>query len=283
MRRFWGWTTAATLALGAAMLATLATPLGFALWHYNASFVAALVAAALAWPALRTRRVATLVMAWSGLVATASGFAMLYTKQFPYKEWLTWWHSFTSVVLLLAFLVHWLHNKTRLWGFTTRLAARDRGAGAALVGAWAGVALGAAWTWSDPAARALFTSQRYLALASWAILGGVTLAYGAWLATRAPPLRARLALPKHRNVARALVDASLFLAHWGAIVTGFLLVWLAAPLRAGDLKYVSKWWHTATSVLFVALVALHVGFNARPLAAHARRVDADLAPSPPEP
>lgn len=276
MRRFWGWTLALALVLGLALALTLRAPLGFALWHYNASFAAALLAALLARRALERRRVATLAMAGTGVVATLTGFAMLYTKDFPYKEWLTWWHSFTSFALLLAFLVHWLHNHPRLSDFTKRLFARDRLAGAGLATAWLALAAFAAWTWS-PEVAPRFTRGNYLYLSSWAVLVGVALAYGAWLAYRLPALRRRLDRTAHRNAARAAVDTSLFLAHWGALLTGFALLYFAEPLRAGPLKYVSKWWHTAASVLFLALVALHVGFNARPLAAHARRVDDELA------
>lgn len=276
MRRFWGWTLALALSLALALVATLRAPLGLARWHYDASFLVALAAAALAWRPLARRRVATLAMAATGIVATASGFAMLYTKDFPHKEWITWWHSFTSFALLLAFLVHWLHNHPRLWDFTKRLFSRGVVAGAAAACAWIGLLALGAWTWSaDVAPR--FTRENYLYLSSWAVLAGVALAYGAWLLYRLPALRRRLAQTAHRNQTRALVDTSLFLAHWAALTTGFALLYFAAPLRDGPLKYVSKWWHTATSVLFLALVTLHVAFNARVLAAHARRVDDELA------
>ena len=279
VRRFWGWTLALALAVALALYATLPTPIGFSIWHYNASFLAALVATGLAWRALRHRRVATLAMAASGIVATATGFAMLYTKDFPRKEWIMWWHSFTSFLLMLAFLVHWLHNNARLWDFTKRLLVRERSAGFGAAGAWIAIAGVGAWSWLTDA-RGIFTSANYQYLASWAVLGGVVLAYGAWLAYRLPSMRAKLAITAHRNRARALVDTSLFLSHWGALLTGFALLYFYEPLRAGPLKYVSKWWHTATSVAFLAFLALHIGFNARLLAAHARRVDEELAAKP---
>lgn len=277
MRRFWGWTTGLVAALLAAMVASLPTNLGFSLWHYNASFVAAALAALVAWRLLRRRRVATLTMALSGSVATITGFVMLYSKDLPAKEWVTWWHSFTSFALLLTFLVHWIHNNARLTGFTRRLLTRERAAGYTVLGAWVGIALAGAWTWLTDA-RGLFTRENYLLVSSWTVLMGVSFSYGLWLAFRAPPLRRRLAHPDARNSARSLVDTSLFLSTWGSMLTGLALLWFAAYLRGGNLKYVSKWWHTSTSVAFVALVALHVGFNARLLAAHARRLDAELPP-----
>lgn len=272
MRRFFAWLGGTVALLVLAMAATLPTRLGFDLWHYNAALALALAAALLAWPLLRARRFATMTMAFTGTAATATGFAMLYTKDFAYKEWLTWWHSVTSFGFTLAFLAHWLHNHPRLWSFTKRLAARDRGAGWPLAAAWLGVALAAAWTWS-PAMSRRFTRDNYLYLSSWAVFVGVACTYGVWLAFRWPALRDRLARSATRNRARALVDASLFLSNWGALLTGFALLYFAVPLRSGDLKYVSKWWHTATSVAFLSLVALHAGFNARLLAAHARRLD----------
>ncbi|HVM44853.1 MAG TPA: hypothetical protein VM582_02865 [Candidatus Thermoplasmatota archaeon] len=275
MRRFWGGMGALLALLAAAMAATLLTPLGVPLWHYNASFLLLLVALGASWRLLQRRRVATMTMAVSGALAVGTGFAMLYTIQFPYKEWLTWWHCFTSFALLLAFLVHWLHNHPRLMDFTRRLLVRERVPGYAATGAWALLLAGGAWL-ATPAARGAFTSENYVYLSTWAVLVGIVFTYGLWLAYRLPAMQARLARPAHRNRARALIDTSLFLSHWAALLTGFALLYFAEPLRAGPLKYVSKWWHTATSVAFLALVVIHVGFNARLLAAHARRLDDDL-------
>ncbi|HEX2022815.1 MAG TPA: hypothetical protein VHH36_08870 [Candidatus Thermoplasmatota archaeon] len=270
MRRFWLALAAILSALGLAMAATIPTRLGFGLVEYNVAFLLSVLAVAASWPWWRQRRFATLSMAVSGAVATATGAAMLYTKDFPYKEWITWWHSWTSFVFALAFLVHWLHNHPRLWGFAKRLFAGERRAGVPLALAWIG--LGAFFVWTGlPGVREGFTRENYLHLASWAVLGGAALAYGAWLLFRLPAMRARLADVAPRNRLRALVDASLFLANWGALLTGFALLYFADFLRSGDLKYASKWWHTATSALLLALVAIHVGFNARVLAAHARR------------
>ena len=277
MRRFWAWTVGLVALLAAAMAATLPTTLGVALSHYNASFLAALLLAAAGWRLLQRRRVATLAMALTGVAATLTGFAMLYTKQLPNKEWMTWWHSFTSFALVLAFLVHWYHNQPRLVQFTKQLFRPRAVAGVSLAAGWVGVLAAGALTWG-PGVNARFTSENYLYLSSWAVLVGVAVPYGLWLAYRLPPLRARLGERPHRNRARALVDTNLFLAHWAALLTGFALLYFADFLRGGDLKYVSKWWHTATSVAFLALVVLHVGFNARPLAAHARRVEKDLGP-----
>lgn len=276
MRRFWIGSVLVLAALAAAMAATLPTTLGFELWHYNVAFLATGLAAALWRPLWLHRRAATLATALMGALATATGLVMVYTKDFPYKEWLTWWHCVTSVALLLAFLAHWWHNNARLWTLTKRLfEPRERIFGALALLAWVALLAAGAWT-AAPGVRERFTRENYLYVVSWTVLAGVVLAYGPWLAYRLPALRARLARRQHRNRARGLVDASLFLGHWAALLTGFALLWLAEPLRAGDFKYVSKWWHMATSVAFLALVALHVGFNARILAAHAERVDKDL-------
>lgn len=272
VRRSWISTLVLALGLAVAMAATLGTPLGFSLVEYNVAFGALVASAAAAWGLLARRRFATLAMAYSGAVATITGFAMLYTVEFAYKEWLTWWHSATSFAFLLAFLVHWLHNRVRLWGLTRKLFASQRAPAILAAAAWTTIALLLAWSWLTPA-RLAFTRERYLAQASWAVLASVLLAYGIWWAFRIPTLRARLTVPALRNRARGLVDTSLFLANWGALLTGLALLYFADALRGGELKYVSKWWHTATSAAFLAFLALHVGFNARLLAAHARRVD----------
>lgn len=279
MRRFWWGSLALTALLTLSMALTTSSRVGFALWHYTLAFVATFLLSAALWPLLRSRRITTLLMAFSGIPAVATGFAMLYTKQFPLKEWVTWWHSVTSFALVLAFLVHWFHNHARLNEFTRRLLTRDRRAGLPAAAMWA-LALGVgAFTWA-PGWRERFTSENYLLLASWAVLVAITFTYGLWLVFRWPRLHERLREPRFRNLSRSLVDTGLWLAHWLVIVTGFALVYFAEPLRAGPLKYVSKWWHTATSVAFLALVTLHIGFNARLLAAHARRVDAALRPRP---
>lgn len=257
------------------MALTTATEVGTPMWHYHASLAAVILAGLLAWPLLARRRIATLLMLFTGVPATATGFVMLYTREFPFKEWITWWHCVTSFGLALAFVVHWIHNHPRLWVFARRLLQRDRAPGALLTGAWLGVALAGAITWGTGASEA-FHRANYRYLASWAILVGVAGTYGAWLLFRVPRLRERLARTEPRNRARAAVDTSLFLAHWLAILTGFILLYVPTLLETNGIRYVGKWWHTATSVAFLSLVTLHVGFNARLLGAHARRVDQDL-------
>lgn len=273
MRRFAAWAGALGAGTLLVMLATLLAPVGASAWHYNASFVGIIVIALAATPLLKRRRVATLTMAFSGILATVTGFAMLYTKQFAYKEWITWWHSVTSFVLLVAFVAHWLHNQTRFWDLARRLFG---GAGLGLAVVWGAILAFAAWS-GLPEGRAGFTSENYLVVSSWTILACVAGAYGVWLAYRLPALQRRVEDSAHRNRLRGLVDVSLFLAHWGALVSGLALVWFADFLRGDSgFKYVSKWWHTGTSALFLAILAIHIGFNARFLAAHARRVDAEL-------
>lgn len=275
MRRFWSWSAALTGVLVLAMALTTATDIGTPMWHYHASLAAVILVGLLAWPLLKRRRIATLLMIFTGVPAVATGFVMLYTREFPFKEWITWWHCVTSFGLALAFIVHWFHNHPRLWAFARRLFERDRAPGALVAGAWLGVALAGALTWGTGASEA-FHRGNYRYLASWAILVGVAGTYGAWLLYRVPRLRARLARTEPRNRARAVVDTSLFLAHWLAILTGFILLYVPTLLETNGIRYVGKWWHTATSVAFLGLVTLHVGFNARLLGAHARRVDQDL-------
>ena len=257
------------------MAATWNTSVGFPLWHYNVSLLVVGLLAFPLWPLLQRRRVVTLGMAYGGALATLTGFVMLYTKEFARKEWLTWWHSVTSFVFLGLFLVHWAHNQPRLSQFTRKVA-RGLPQGAAAGSAWtAGIVLGV-FAWS-PDGRGLFTRENYILVSTWTIWWGIALTWGIWLWHRRDAWRARLARPAYRNTARALVDTSLFLACWGALITGFLLLYLPAWFDASGLKYVSKWSHTATSVLLLMFVALHIGFNARLVQAHATRVDDELA------
>lgn len=282
MRRFWAGSLALMALLVAAAIATAGTGLGVPMRDYHWGFLALGVAAAAGWPLLRRRRVTSMLVLYTGILATASGFLLLYLKDglkdAGLKDWMKWWHSVTSVALLIAFLVHWLHNHARLTGFARRLLTRDRHLGLPVVGGWALVGAIGALTWSD-AGKALFTEGNYLLLSGWAVLAGVSFAYGLWLLFLWPRLRERLAAEGARNRARALVDTSLWLAHWLALLTGFALLYLKDFLHGNGYKHVSKWWHTSTSVAFVALVVLHVGFNARLVAAHARRIERDLGRS----
>lgn len=275
MRRFWALTLVLLLAAVLAMAATVATPLGTPLWHYNVSLVALALLALPALPLLKRRRVATLAMGYTGLLATVTGFVMLYTKQLPNKEWMTWWHSVTSFAFLGFFLIHWWNNQPRLANFTRRLAnARPQGPAAAT--AWtAGILLGI--TTATPDGRALFTTHNYLLLSTWVVWITIALTWGAWLWYRREAPHARLQQPRHRATARALVDTSLFLVCWLSILTGFLLLYLKPWLLDNGFKYASKWWHSATSILLLGLLALHIGFNARLLRAHANRVDGEMA------
>ena len=275
MRRFWVLALVLLAGAGAAMAATLRTPLGLPLWHYHAALAILGLAAIPLWPLLRRRRVASMGMASTGILATATGFVMLYTKQFPFKEWLTWWHSAMSFAFTGFFLVHWWLNQPRLAGFTRRVAA-SLPKGGAVGGAWTAGVVAGALTWT-PDGRTLFTSENYLLLSSWAIWWGVALTWGVWLWHRRDAWRARLADHAYRTSARALVDTSLFLSCWLALLTGFALLYFQEFLHGNGFKYVSKWWHTSTSVLLLGFVALHLGFNARVLRAHARRLDAELA------
>lgn len=273
MRRFVALALGILVATIALLALTLPTTLGAPLWHHT---LALLVVAALAlplWPLLGRRRVVTLAMLYVGLLATATGFVMLYTRDFPRKEWITWWHTATSFAFTGLFLAHWAHNQPRLGGFVRRLARRASGRLAA--GAWSVALVLGALSWA-PSARAAFTREGYLPLASWTVLVGVALPYGLWLVFRAPSLRARLAEPDARNHARGLVDTSLWLACWLMLLTGFLILYFEGALRDAGARYLGKWWHTATSVVFLAAFALHAGFNARLVGAHARRLDAEM-------
>lgn len=274
VRRFAAWSLALALATAAAGALTLRSALGSSLWHYTLALVVTAALAIPFWSILRQRRAVSLLMLYAAILATGTGFAMLYTREFAYKEWITWWHSATSFAFTGLFLAHWALNHARLGDFTRRLARMRVGWAAAAT--WVLLLGAGAWTWT-PVGSAAFTRESYLRLASWAVLVGVTFSYGLWLAFRLPALRERLRSTDARRRSRALVDTSMWLACWLMLATGFLLLYLEGWLRATETRYVGKWWHTATSAAFLALVALHIGFNARLVAAHARRVDAELA------
>ncbi|HWH08070.1 MAG TPA: hypothetical protein VNX21_02655 [Candidatus Thermoplasmatota archaeon] len=260
---------AGNLALAAAMLATWPTRVGEARWHDDLAYATLVLAAAASVRLLRRRRVTTLLLASAGAWSALTGLWLVYaTPWVGHGRWMTWWHGVTSVAFALAFLAHWARNSPRLVDLARRLAAR-RAALAATLGAWAALALLAVASWRAPL-RAVF-DDRYFAHVSTLALGlAAVLALYAGLVLTSRAVRPRLQDPAFRGPLRGAVDVSLLATAWLVTLTGLPLLYLARPLRAADAYWPVACWHVVTGALLLGLVAVHVGFNARPLRAHVR-------------
>lgn len=232
------------------------------------AYVALALAAAFAWPRLRRRRLTTLLLASAGAWSTFTGILLVYVvPALPQGgRALRWWHAVTSTAMLLAFLAHWARNSTRLVGLAQKLRS-SQALFAITLAAWGALAL-AALSSLRPPARALFDDGTLGLLTAGALgLAGAGVLYGAAYAT-SPGGGPRIA--RARDRIRGAVDASLLAAMWLATLTGFPLQYLARPLRAADAYWLLTGWHVLASVLLLGLVAGHVAFNRKPLAAHAR-------------
>lgn len=273
------WSAAAFAATALAVWATLAFSIGVGMLEYNLSFLLLSVLGVACWPLLLRRRVASLGLAVAGTAAILTGFWLLYWKEdlkaSGLKDFAKFWHSVTSYALIPFFAAHFVRNWPRLKDLSSRVGAW-RVATGAYAGGWVGLLVFGVVSWT-PDWRARFTEENYIWTVQWSWLVVIALAYGAWLGGRAlvrmrPDLRAVLT----RNRRRGLVDLTLFATFVLAMATGFALLYMKDFLHGNGYKYVSKFWHSATSVAFTAAVVLHVGANVWALVAHARRARREL-------
>lgn len=255
--------------LGALVLATFGTSVGWARWHHDLAYALLALAAVAAWPLLRRRRLTTLLLASLGAWSTLTGLFLVYvTPGVGHGRWMDWWHGATSVGFTLAFLAHWMRNQPRLGSLARRLAARPPVL-LALGGAWTLLALLAFASWRPPL-DALFSDRLFLELSSLAFVAtAVGLLVVALVAT-GRAARVRLARPEVRNPLRGAVDLSLLALTWTVALTGFALLYFARDLRLAGAYWPVAAWHVVASALLLGLVATHATFNGRPLRAHLR-------------
>lgn len=279
MRRSTLWAGAALLFTALLVWATLAWSIGVGMAEYNLSFVFLTVLGVATWPLLLRRRVASLGLAVMGLAAILTGFWLLYWKDDlkagGLKDFAKFWHSVTSYAMLPFFAAHFTRNWPRFNDLSGRVGAWRVAVGA-YAGGWVGLLAFGAASWT-PAWKVRFTEENYLGWVAWTWLAVVAAVYLAWLGARlAQRLRPGLREVLTRTRRRGLVDLTLLVSFLLAMATGFLLLYMKEFLHGNGFKYVSKYWHTSTSIVFVAAVALHVGANVVALRAHARRAREDL-------
>ncbi len=230
-------------------------------WHHIASLAGVLVLAGILHePLRRSRRVLAMGVLTSAILASASGFYLLYWKAGirvqGFQDWGVWWHITWSWMVAVFFIQHTWINRVAFVHFFKRTLA-SWGTTTLHIGAYLAVLVALAVTWS-PSGRELFTNANYVPLTLWAWVLILVPPYLAWLYLRRRhaqghrPLEARFG---HWPV-RRLVDLMLVPAAALAILSGFPLLF-DGPFDAAGLKYATKTWHVWPSILFTVLAFIH--------------------------
>lgn len=247
MRR-WPWV--AVVVQAGLLAATWFLPvLGSALWHHLASLGVVLGATMAARRWLDSRAVLAIGVLITSVLAAVSGFLLLYLKEWirpaGIQDQLVWWHVLWSWAAAVFFFQHtWINRVQFLHFFGQSL--RRAGPGVVHVGAYilSLAFLVISWT----VGKSWFTAGNYIASG-----------YVTWLAFLVPA--AIISLPR-RDLAggwkwRRMVDLGLVPAATLATLSGIPLVFFGDAVDAAGLKYASKYWHTAPSILFTILVWTH--------------------------
>lgn len=225
--------------------------LGTVWWHHLASLGIVLAATwALRRPMQQRRFLAIGVLAFT-VLATASGFYLLYWKEGiridGYQDWGVFWHVAWSWAAAVFFWQHTWVNRVALAHFFRR-SLRSLAPASLHLGLYAIGFLGLWLTWGP--VKAWFTNENYvpLSFATWLVTAGV--AYVAWLA-----LRRRDGASQKRM--RGGVDLGLVPIAALATLSGVPLLFFDPELDSLGLKYASKFWHVWPSVVFAVLVFAH--------------------------
>ena len=224
--------------------------LGTAAWHHLASLAVVLVVSfALPRPMRSRRFLAIGVLAFS-ILATVSGFYLLYWKEGiridGYQDWGVFWHVAWSWAGAVFFWQHTWVNRVAYGHFLRRSLASLRPASFHL-GLYALGLAALAVTWGP--AKSWFTNENYIPISFAAWLAAVGIAYVSWLVLR----RSTDAV----NRTRSGVDLALVPMSALATLTGIPLLFFDPELDGLGLKYASKVWHVWPSVVFAVLVFVH--------------------------
>ncbi len=242
--------------LATAQLALLAATyplkvLGTEPWHHVASLGAVLLGCVL----LRRRLAARAFLAFGVLaatiLATASGFYLLYWKEGirvdGYQDWGVFWHVLWSWAAAVFFFQHTWVNRVAYMHFL-RQSLRRGGPAILHIGAYVVTAAALVVTWGP--AKPAFTNETYIPLSFAFWLAASAIAYLAWLF-----LRRRA--PSDQRRFRGNVDVALVPLSALAVITGIPLLFFGPLLDDAGLKYASKFWHVWPSILFAVLVFAH--------------------------
>lgn len=241
-------------------------------WSHLASLAIVLGMVFLARRHLTSRRVLGIGVLVTSVLAVVSGFYLLYWKEGiredGYQAWGVWWHVAWSWAAAVFFWQHTWVNRVAFMHFIRR--SLHALAPAALhIGLYALAVAAFAFSFSS---RGAFTSESYIPWSLWAWIVAVGTTYLAWILFRRRPHATRTRL-------RAGVDLALVPVAAVATLSGMPLLWFDSALDAAGLKYASKFWHVAPSIVFSVLVFVHTAQLWRTVRTHWRRLR-EFGPEP---
>lgn len=225
--------------------------LGAAPWHHAASLAAVLALGIPLRRRLQQRAFLAFGVLATTLLATASGFYLLYWKEGirvdGYQDWGVFWHVAWSWAAAAFFFQHTWVNRVAYVHFL-RQGLQRAGPTILHVGAYVVTLAALAITWGP--AKGAFSNENYIPLSFAFWLGATLFGYAVWLLLRRRPTPDQKRYRGHVDV--ALVPLSAL-----AVLSGIPLLWLGPGLDAAGLKYASKFWHVWPSILFAVLVFAH--------------------------
>lgn len=225
--------------------------LGTEPWHHLASLGAILLLCIPLRRRLATRAFLAFGVLTATVLATASGFYLLYWKEGirvdGYQDWGVFWHVAWSWAAAVFFFQHTWVNRVAYLHFM-RQSLRRIGPAILHVGAYVVTIAALVVTWGP--VKSSFTNENYIPLSFAFWLAGTALAYLAWLLLR------RRASPDQKRF-RGNVDVALVPLSALAVITGIPLLFFGPTLDDAGLKYASKFWHVWPSILFAILVFAH--------------------------
>lgn len=230
-------------------------------WHHMASLAGVLgLAALLHRPLRRSRRFLAVGVLATAILASLSGFYLIYWKAGirveGFQDWAVWWHVTWSWMVTVFFVQHTWVNRVAFVHFVKKTLVKPAGT-VVHAGAYLAVVVAIAVSWS-PSGRELFTNANYVPLSLWVWVLVLVPPYLTWLYLRRRhttgdrPLETRFG---HWPV-RRLVDLMLVPIAALAILSGFPLLF-DGPFDAAGLKYATKTWHVWPSILFTVLAFIH--------------------------
>jgi hypothetical protein len=267
-------------------LTTYVPGLGAQGWHHVASLAAVVALTAAAWrPLTRSRRVLAIGVLVFTVLATATGFWLLYWKEgirvAGFQDWGVFWHVAWSWGAMVFFFQHTWINRVALGHFFRRSFARIPSA-VLHAGAYAMLVVVFIVTWSS-LGKGWFTVESYVPLSLYAWVLMVTPPYAAWAVTavRGARVRAAARMRARQGHRRGTVDLALVPAAALAVVSGVSITWFDPAMDAHGWKYVSKFWHVWPSILFTVLVFIHTVQLWSAMRAHWRNTGMALGDVPP--
>lgn len=265
MDRRIAWTSGLLLLQVAVLWATYWIPgLGEQTWHNFASLGVALAVSAVFWrPLARSRRFLAMGVLSLTVLATASGFWLLYWKEGlrvdGLQDWGRFWHILWSWFAAIFFFQHSWINRAALVSFVRRTVSTlsgsvlHAGAYALVVVAFIVMWFGTGKTW--------VTNDNYIPLSLYTWLVFSVPPYLIWLYVRTglrfPLSQDRVKILFARRRVQVWFTVALVPMAALAVLSGLPLAFTKDFVENVGLKYIAKYWHVWPSVLFAVLVFGH--------------------------